>query len=221
MTNRFDVASLEDEDLSALADGELGTGAAARICGRWRDEPALQERWHDYHLIGDVMRSEDLASPSTHDRDFLAALRTRMAAEPIVIAPARTDAEPAVAVSDGLSGKTVLSRRRVASVGAIAAGFVVVVAGALTLFGQSIPGLSPAAPAAELAQAAPGVTVAVRSPGRVDPASEPQPTVASGQLIRDAKLDSYLSAHRQWSDGAMLGGHAAYLRYHPGDGSTR
>ncbi len=217
MMNRFDGATPEDEDLSAMADGELGAGAVARICGQWHDEPAARERWHDYHLIGDVLRSDDLASSSAHVHDFLATLRNRMADEPILLAPGRPGVTPYVAPS-----RAPVGRRRVAAVGAIAAGFMVVVAGAVTLFGQPNTGILATEPTGQtFAQGAPGLAVAARSAGRADLVSELQPTVASGQLIRDAKLDSYLSAHRQWSDGAMLGGHAAYLRYNPGDGPTR
>lgn len=216
MTNRFDGADHDDEDLSALADGELGPAAVARLCGEWRNELGMRERWHQYHLIGDVLRSEDLAAMPAHDNDFLVALRGRLVSEPIVMAPLAAVARPD-AVRSAPPG-----RRRVVAFGAIAAGFVVVAAGVLTILGQPIAGSSSAAPAVgTLAQTAPAIVVAARSPVRADSVSELQPTIASGQLIRDAKLDSYLSAHRQWSEGAVLGGHAAYLRYNPGDGATR
>jgi len=71
--------------LSALVDGE--DGDAERACGRWRDDTELRRDWHAYQLIGDVMRSDDLASPAGRDAAFLAGIRARLAAEPVVLAP--------------------------------------------------------------------------------------------------------------------------------------
>src|SRR5688500_8447097 len=86
------------ENLSALTDGELDSAAAARACARWRDDPSQRSAWHAYQLIGDVLRSDDLASTARRDAAFLAALRTRLAAEPVVLAPeAEPEPEPAVA----------------------------------------------------------------------------------------------------------------------------
>ncbi|MFA6262799.1 MAG: RseA family anti-sigma factor, partial [Bacteroidia bacterium] len=57
--------------LSALADGEA---AAEPGCALWRDDAQARATWHAYHLIGDVMRSEDLAVRPARDAAFLAAL---------------------------------------------------------------------------------------------------------------------------------------------------
>ncbi len=109
--------------LSALVDGRAE--GLDEACSRWRDDTALRRDWHAYHLIGDVMRSEDLASPPGHDAAFLAGLRQRLAAEPVVLAPAPPQ------------------RRRPAWLvpAAAAAGFAVV-AGALVVarMGQDAPG---------------------------------------------------------------------------------
>lgn len=217
MTNRLDDGTPEDQDLSALADGELGSAAVARLCRQWRNEPGLRQRWYQYHAIGDVLRSEDLASTAAHDNDFLTLLRARLASEPIIMAPLEHHAATPGAV------RAQFGRRRLASVGAIAAGFMVVAVGALGIFGQPFTGNAPQSLTAGgiAAQPVPALIVATRSPVQGDLVGELLPTVASGQLIRDAKLDSYLSAHRQWSNGAMLGGHAAYLRSNSGDGVNR
>ena len=73
--------------LSALCDGDLA--AMEDGCRLWRDDAEARATWHAYHLIGDVLRSEDLATTPTRDAAFMAALRTRLAAEPVVLAPAR------------------------------------------------------------------------------------------------------------------------------------
>ncbi len=74
--------------LSALVDGEVS--AVQPGCTSWRDDPQARQTWHAYHLIGDVMRSEELASLPTADRAFLQRLRARLADEPVVLAPTAT-----------------------------------------------------------------------------------------------------------------------------------
>jgi sigma-E factor negative regulatory protein RseA len=41
---------------------------------------------------------------------------------------------------------------------------------------------------------------------------EPQTVVASGQVIRDARLDRYLDAHKQFAGSSALGVPSAFLR---------
>lgn len=68
--------------LCGLMDGEAGTheleAAIRRLC---QDEDA-QQRWALYHGIGDAMRGAPVLSPR-FEEDF----RTRLAAEPTVLAP--------------------------------------------------------------------------------------------------------------------------------------
>jgi sigma-E factor negative regulatory protein RseA len=73
--------------LSALADGDAQAADAA--CDAWRDDEDARRSWHCYQLIGDVMRSEDLAQRPARDAAFLAGVRARLAAEPVVLAPRR------------------------------------------------------------------------------------------------------------------------------------
>jgi sigma-E factor negative regulatory protein RseA len=80
-----DVDRPELLELSSLADGEALLSEQA--CRRWRDDPQAQRAWLTYHLIGDVMRSEDLARPLARDAAFLAAVKARLATEPVVLAP--------------------------------------------------------------------------------------------------------------------------------------
>lgn len=206
--------------LSALVDGELGVAELSQVLEDWRVEPSARECWHDYQLIGDVLRSDDLATPAARDAAFLAALRTRLATEPVVLAP-----EPLPFDNAETAASSARSRRRLVSLGAVAAGFMIVVAGALTLTGLPLSGANPGdaiavtAPAAAPTQAA--ETALASADRSVDPANPLEPTVASGQLIRDARLDRYFSAHQQWSGNAMLGGHAAYLRSGSNDQAPR
>src|SRR5689334_13843162 len=78
--------------LSALADGD-----ATRAFQAWRDDPDARAAWHSYQLIGDVLRSEDLACEPEADQAFLVALRARLADEPVVLAPQPRAEEAGVA----------------------------------------------------------------------------------------------------------------------------
>lgn len=173
--------------LSALADGEA---AAEPGCALWRDDAQARATWHAYHLIGDVMRSDDLAARPARDAAFLASLRERLAAEPVVLAPA-----PAVVP------RRQAWLRRAAVPAAMAAGFVAV-AGVLVVARAPAPG-------------ADGPLVAVGT--RPNPALQltgaaaapPQPLVISGRFVRDPQLDAYLRAHRDAMGGvpaALPGG---------------
>jgi sigma-E factor negative regulatory protein RseA len=167
------------EWLSALADGEVQADpdAAPRATQAWRDDPEARRAWHAWHLIGDVLRSEHLASPPARDAAFLAALRERLAAEPVVLAPAATPVLPARWRSAWLAPA------------AVAAGFVAV-AGVLVVARIGLPDLGPAGAAAVLASASsPGLTLA-------SVPAAPSSGQGGAALIRDARLDSYLRAHQ-------------------------
>lgn len=182
-------AASSDEDrralLSALADGEAATAQAG--CDLWRDDAQARATWHTYHLIGDVLRSDDLAVRPARDAAFLAALRERLAAEPTVLAPAAVQTAAVAA-----------PRRRHAwlAPAAVAAGFMAV-AGVLVVARVATPG-------------ADGPVLAVGGPsnpglqrtGNGAPAAAP--LVIEGRLIRDAQLDAYLRAHRDALGGAPV-----------------
>ena len=77
------------ENISALMDGELGDREAARECERLKDDSALRETWHSFHLVGDALRGERLLSAG-----FSARLAQRLEKEPTVLAPRRSSPKP-------------------------------------------------------------------------------------------------------------------------------
>jgi sigma-E factor negative regulatory protein RseA len=180
------VTSPDDERrelLSALVDGQPdAVDAAAR---QWREDPEARLNWHAYHLIGDVMRSDDLAHSPARDAAFMAGLRKRLAQEAVVLAP-----EPALALA--LAPVATIAPqdgRRWQMPVALLAGFAAV-AGVLVvnrIGGAEMPASSGAIAAASSAQASP---LAVRQ-------------LAVGQaLITDPRLDEFLRAH-QAAGGVM------------------
>lgn len=196
------------ERLSALVDGELAAEEVRISCVEWRGDEGARRNWHAYQLIGDVLRSDDLASPPGRDEAFLRRLRARLADEPVVLAP-----EPA----NPLPMTTGRSLRRWRAGAAVAAGFVAV-AGVLvalqTPSGDTLPqpGLAqaPASPTTvvPVSAAVPVVSAVVA----VDPASEQAALVTDGRVIRDARLDRYLAAHQRFAGTSALGVPSAFLR---------
>jgi sigma-E factor negative regulatory protein RseA len=69
--------------LSDLMDGRAEPGQVDAACAAWQDDPNARECWHTYHLIGDVLRSDELAATPTADAAFVRALRERLATEPV------------------------------------------------------------------------------------------------------------------------------------------
>jgi sigma-E factor negative regulatory protein RseA len=117
------------ERVSAWIDGSLSSQEASDLYRTVSSDPSLQAKWHEWHLIGDVMRSASLAK-SAGVADRVAEL---LAKEPIHFLPATAGREKRQAM---------LSRRRVtyglATAAAVA--FVSVVA----IAPQTQQGFSPA-----------------------------------------------------------------------------
>ena len=212
MSNESEMQATR-ERLSALADGELEAGAVSQACAQWRESGETRATWHAYQLIGDVLRSDDLAADPARDARFMAGLRTRLAAEPVVLAPQPLPSSvPAVSVG----AQRAAGGRRWAWLAptAVAASFVAV-AGVLTL--SRSPGLLPEsspAVASMAPQLLPSSTVPVATliGASGAAAAEPLALVASGQMIRDARLDRYLAAHKQFAGSSALGVPSGLLR---------
>ncbi len=188
MPNRSDSPDARRQQLSSLMDGDLSAGDAAGACQLWHQDAQARSDWHTYHLIGDVLRSDDLASAPARDAAFLQALRQRLAEEPVPFAPAPLQAPASVPVPQVANGAAAGSRRRgrhwLMAPAAVAAGFMAVA----------------------------GVMVVTRV---MSPVPDTQPVLAgagslpaagaSAVLVRSAQLDRYLSAHRTLASGTLPG----------------
>lgn len=202
------------ENLSALTDGELDSADAARACGAWRDDAEARGRWHAYQLIGDVLRSEDLSSSAAHDAAFLVSIRARLAQEPVVLAPEPFVEAPVVAphVANVSRG----SRWSWMAPSAVAAGFVLVT-GALLATRSPVAGNTESlfarvglgsAPSAQMVNVSTPTLAASDSISSL----EPQAMVLTGKMLRDARVDLYLSAHKQFAGSSALGVPSGFLR---------
>jgi sigma-E factor negative regulatory protein RseA len=177
--------------VSAAADGEADAAELAGACAAWAGAaPQARQRWHAYQLIGDVLRSDDLARAPNHDAAFLQRLSARLDHEPAVLAP-----EPLV--------RAPRRRARWAAPAALAAGVMALATVLVLSQGPTSGGAPPATLAAAPA-------AAVESSG-----APPAPTQvaelvpAGGRVVRDAQLDQYLRAHRDYGTalpGSLPGG---------------
>lgn len=80
-----DVAR-QRQALSGLMDGDPGDTEQALQA--WRGDVRGRADWHTYHLIGELMRSDDVHVDPERDAGFLAGVRERLDQEPVVLAPA-------------------------------------------------------------------------------------------------------------------------------------
>ncbi len=175
-TSRSESTWSDPEALSSIVDGEADAAGVRRVAEAWRDDAEVRASWHTYQLIGDVLRSDELAGSATRDAALLAAVRARLAAEPVVLAPA-----PAPRAAHPRTPRWLVP-------GAVAAGFVVVAGVVLVLEQQVAPTSSPTLAARE------ATTVAVKA--SAGPAASVPSLVTDGRVLRDARLDAYLDAHR-------------------------
>lgn len=189
--------------LSSLMDSDLAPDQWPQVVAAWQDDDDQRATWHCYHLIGDVLRSDELARPAARDAAMLAALRARLVDEPVPLAPTalaspRTGlSQPTAMAVEGGGSRRAGSGRLVAPV-ALAAGFVMV-AGLLLVF--QAPGPQPA-DAGQMARngAVPGS--ALKEPQVVN--------IQAGAVLRNAGLDRYLEAHRKLGNSVAAAGGAEH-----------
>lgn len=203
------------QGLSALMDGQASAAEVKALCDAWGQDEGLQQDWQLYHLIGDTLRSDELAQQPAHDARFLSRLSAQLALEPVVLAP-----QPAVVAA---VAPAALRKARWAAPMTVAAGFMVVAGALVVLQGNGMfdqgsattlaqagnPG-GRAIAASSLAAAPLSGTGAVALDGPVNALIQTYP--ANQQLVRDARLDRYLQAHKEFGAGTALGVSTGYLR---------
>lgn len=206
MTKEFDMHDDEQrrEWVSALVDGQLEQAAFMRaVEGEAGIRDALVT-WHAYHVVGDVLRAPDLAN-CAGDRAFLDRFRARLAqagTEPECLETHATHAVPvplprgtvqtvASGRSEPAANDAVLRWKWLASVASLVA--VAVLGWHLGVVNTT----QWAGIAGERAQAQVQL-----------PATGSEPPV----MLRDARLDQLLAAHRQFGGTSALQMPAGFLR---------
>ena len=179
--------------LSALCDGQADDDSARRARDAWRNDAEARRTWHAYQLIGDVLRSDELATPPARDAAFLAALHSRLQREPVVLAPqplpAVVGGAAVVGRAAGAGAGTRRSQQRWLAPAAVAAG-VMAVAGVLAVSRLGAPDAAQPQPVmASRSASAPNFTL-VTGPAVVSASPD------GAAMLRDAELDAYLNAHQ-------------------------
>lgn len=186
------------EQLSALADGQLQGADLVQAMAYAQQDQDGRATWEIYHLVGDVLRSADLARPGRPE--FMARLRTELAKEPLL--PAGTGEELAQVASpaSAAANENLFRWKMVAGFASLAA---VAAIGWSAL--SHLQGIDPAGMGgAQLARSTP------------EAAATPAITVTDAQgqnvMIRDPRLDELLAAHKQFGSTSALQMPAGFLR---------
>lgn len=213
------------EQLSALMDAELPasqTQAAMRLaCSK-----DGKQCWHMYHLIGDVLRAQDLAAYA-RDEQWLVSLSTQLAQQPPqdalpAVVPTPAPVPPQAANDDVFAWKMAAGFASFAAVAVI--GWHVLGSGltrdngpqlaskntAVTVVAAQIDGSTPMAahPAAPLMAVA--VPTRTEANGHIDSRSD-NPAVQT-IMLRDPHLDELLAEHRQAAGTSALSNASGFLR---------
>ncbi|MEZ2738152.1 sigma-E factor negative regulatory protein [Comamonas jiangduensis] len=188
---------MNKELLSAMVDGELRGEELeqALACAESAEGCAS---WELYHLVGDVLRSPDLAHHSQHN--LLTGLRAQLAQEPAlqlqssqlqqVAAGMEQTQAPVVALRDPAANHSVFRWKVAASFATVAA---------MAALGWNLVATPFDGQGAQLASA-PGANSSVVV------------ATENGSVLRDPRLDALLANHQQYASRASLQTPADFLR---------
>lgn len=201
---------IHDERLSALMDGQLDAEQEQALIRQWAQEDVAC-RWNDYHLIGDVLREQEIRHVCLTRR-----ISEALKAEPVVLVPKRRPPPVparwlAVAATVAAVGLTTWNLRPPASdaptPGVQSASVAPPVAavdpapGATTVLAlQSAQPLAPAEPKTKPVKDNPAPAVAgVASLTRTPPVIAPEPLPEVATQLASQAAEPYVALHRQWS----------------------
>ena len=186
------------ERLSAFVDGESleGSDNIGQLLSGFTNQDRAS--WLDYHVIGDALRSDDLATSPAASSAFMNSFSARFAAEAHVFAPA---AMPAAVTERARAN---VFRRRVIPAFAVAAAAAMltwIVVPQLQGFDTHSRGVQVASLSSDNVQR---VSMA--------PSAGTGSPVVEANIIRDASLDQYLEAHQQFSQQPVMPGSMPFIR---------
>lgn len=184
------------ELISALADGQLASEDFARALAACEADAQALDSWNTYHLIGDVLRSPELILHAA-DTAFVARLRVRLNQEPVLVAaPALPEVRHAPAERAGRIGEA--AANDASFPWKLVAGFASVAAVAAIAWNAGAGLLSPSA--------APQLARTESAPQQMLVVSE------QGTMVRDARTQELLAAHRQLGGTSALQMPSGFLR---------
>jgi negative regulator of sigma E activity len=78
------MTNQQDEQFSALIDGELGDSDRERLLDKVGTDAECRKRWHRYHLISDTLHS---GLPDSIKPDFSSSVMSAIEKEPAILSP--------------------------------------------------------------------------------------------------------------------------------------
>lgn len=190
-----------DDRISALADGVLSGSARAQAVQCVLASTEGMQTWHAYHVIGDVLRSEELA-PRADDQAFWDRLSQKIAQEPDRPVPVDDSRE---VQGGGASYPPIVSANEPAWRWKVLAGLACAAVGGVLGYGMS----DSASTSAQMAASGSVPSVIEVVDGR------------HGPMLRDPQLDSLMAAHQQVSGHSVLQVPAGFLRNATYEGAAR
>lgn len=180
------------ERLSALADGELDSAELQLLLEACQTDDAVAGDWSTYHLIGDVLRSPSRTAGKTSP-DFMQRLNVRLAHEQAPVKEAPVLVSRKVEYREPAANDSVFRWK-------LAAGFASLAAVSAIVWSSA--GLLSSPSGAQIAQA----PVATPAASQVIVVASPQ-----GPMVRDARLEELLAAHRQLGGTSVLQAPSGFL----------
>lgn len=212
----MDTKVTTKEQISALADGELGSDEMTLAFAALRSSKDAQDAWEDYHRIGEVLRSEEM--DVSLSAGFSAKMSALLDAEPAIVAPQLAPAQPVVEVAPAAQavaasktaangdhrasrpGRLVrfLMPSAAAAAAAVAAVFVAMPQQAVVTADAKGP-----MPVAQVASAPVNVPSAIATVadtnGNPQNVNQLSSLAQQGEVKRDPRIDDYLFAHQRFS----------------------
>ena len=201
---------MKREMVCALADGQLRGQDFAKAVESLHSDADSRAAWQSYHVIGDVLRSPELAE-HVGDHGFLARFQSRLASD--------TEAQVAYErVSTAIESKDILHIYKARKASANDSAFVwkltagcASLAATVAIGWSMVGGLNGTSGGAQLAQ--------VVSPTQAS--STALAVSESAVMIRDPNLDALLAAHKQLGGTTALQMPTGFLRNATFEGAAR
>ncbi|MCT9809424.1 sigma-E factor negative regulatory protein [Acidovorax sp. Be4] len=193
-----DLNQSQREQLSALADGQLAPEDMAQALA-FADSGEGRQTWQLYQLVGDVLRSPELAHHARHD--VLSGVRAQLAREPRPApAPLSQVAAAGPTAPDRAANSAVFRWKLVAGLASVVA-VAALAWTALPMGGSGVDAGMQLAEGGAPVQSVPATTMVAL-----------QGEAGGPVMLRDPRLDELLAAQRQYSSAAALQMPANFLR---------
>lgn len=185
------------EFISALADGQLAGEDFALALSVCEDDAEALGRWEAYHLIGDVLRAPG-SMALARDAGFVTRLNARLALEPALAAAPVGTPGPATLLpaADVHAGRPLEAANDSSLRWKLLAGCASVAAVAAIAWNAGSGLISPAPQLA-----------------RQDAAQQVLVVSERGTMVRDARMQELLAAHKQFGATSALQAPSGFLRH--------